>query len=29
MPTKKPQFRALDGAPPQVRIRPQTFRFNV
>lgn len=21
--------RALDGTPPQVRIRPQAFRFNV
>ncbi len=29
MPTKNPQVRALRGAPPQVRIGPQTFRFNV
>src|SRR5690606_1935739 len=29
VPTGKPQVRALDGAPPQVRISPQTFRFNV
>jgi hypothetical protein len=29
MPTKKSQVKALVGAPPQVRIGPQTFRFNV
>lgn len=29
MPTIKSRARALEGAPPQVRIGPQTFRFNV
>lgn len=29
MPTEKGLVRALLGAPPQVRIGPQTFRFNV
>jgi hypothetical protein len=29
MPTGVPQVRALEVAPSQVRISPQTFRFNV
>lgn len=29
MPTCKSQVIDLDWAPPQVRIGPQTFRFNV
>ncbi len=29
MPTGKSQVRALEGAPSQVTIGPQTFRFNV
>lgn len=29
MPTRKYQVSALEGASPQVRIWPQTFRFNV
>lgn len=29
MSTEKWLVRALDGTPPQVRISPQTFRFNV
>lgn len=29
MPTEESLVRALDEAPPQVRIMWQTFRFNV
>ena len=29
MPTRKYQVRALEEAPPQVRIWLQAFRFNV
>ncbi|MGW9137362.1 hypothetical protein [Streptomyces sp. NPDC055681] len=29
MATRKSQVRALGGAPPQVRIGPQTFRDNL